>query len=595
LTLCFRPGHDAASVLKYQRHVTMEKPNGGRGPGWYDRLVDQVVPSSMSADELPRARLFVKAWIPVLPFCVLAGIWFASTASWGMVATLAAGFVLGLLMLAVLRATGKLSFAAHGSLLIGTLLFAGSGLTQTPPDPTAPTVVVVVPLLAAVVLGRRAGWTWLVLASAIVVGTLYLVSHGISLPYRDEFPLVTQTLNFVYAMIVVLVFAQSADQMRARVIEEQRTAARTKSRFLANISHEIRTPMHGVLGMTEELLGDQALHPAVKERIGVIQRSGQQMVTLINDLLDLSKIEAGKLTLVPTPTDLRQLVGDVAALFESLADKKRLSFVASYSDDVPAWITVDGVRLKQVLTNLVNNAVKFTDRGEVRVSVTRAETGLRFEVRDTGVGISPDALPRLFNAFEQGDPSTTRRYGGTGLGLALSKQLVSLLGGELTVASSPGHGSTFAFEVRLVPAVPPLERAVVPLRPSTSLEVLVVDDNPINRRVAEGLLHKAGYSSLGVTNGREALEALQRASFAAVLMDCHMPVMDGFEATEHIRRLPAPLAHTPVIALTASASSEDREACQRAGMNECLSKPVVFSELVRVLAEVTRRPSSGGA
>jgi CheY-like chemotaxis protein/transcriptional regulator with XRE-family HTH domain len=343
-----------------------------------------------------------------------------------------------------------------------------------------------------------------------------------------------------------------------------------QSTFLAQVGGNVRRLRVG-RKLTQERLA---------ELIGVNPRTVQ-------------KIEAGKLTLVPTPTDLRQLVGDVAALFESLADKKGLSFVASYSDDVPAWITVDGVRLKQVLTNLVNNAVKFTDRGEVRVSVTRAETGLRFEVRDTGVGISPDALPRLFNAFEQGDPSTTRRYGGTGLGLALSKQLVSLLGGELTVASSPGHGSTFAFEVRLVPAVPPLERAVVPLRPSTSLEVLVVDDNPINRRVAEGLLHKAGYSSLGVTNGREALEALQRASFAAVLMDCHMPVMDGFEATEHIRRLPAPLAHTPVIALTASASSEDREACQRAGMNECLSKPVAFS-CSRSRLTTRRRASSPG-
>jgi signal transduction histidine kinase/CheY-like chemotaxis protein len=570
-----------------------EEPNGGRGSGWYDRFVEQFVPRSMSADEMPRARLFVKAWVPVLPFCVLAGAWFASTRSWGMVAMLVAGFVLGLLMLAVLRSTGKLTLAAHGSLLIGTLLFAGSGLTQTPPDPTAPTVVTVIPLLAAFVLGRRAGWTWLVIASGIVVGTLYLVSHGVSLPYRDEFPLVTQTLNCVYAMIIVLVFAQSADQMRARVIDEQRAAARTKSRFLANISHEIRTPMHGVLGMTEELLGDEALQASVKERIGVIQRSGQQMVTLINDLLDLTKIEAGKLALIAAPIDLRQLVGDVAALFEPLADKKGLTFVVSLGDDVPGWITIDGVRLKQVLTNLVNNAVKFTERGEVRVSVTRAPAGLRFEVRDTGVGISPDALPRLFTAFEQGDASTTRRYGGTGLGLALSKQLVSLLGGELTVASSRGHGSTFAFEARLVPALPPAERAAVPLPPLTSLEVLVVDDNPINRRVAEGLLHKAGYSAISVTNGQEALEALQRAPFAAVLMDCHMPVMDGFEATEHIRRLPSPLAQTPVIALTASASSEDREACQRAGMNECLAKPVVFNELVRVLAEVTRRPLRG--
>ena len=569
--------------------MTQGEPNGGRAEGWYEHFVDRLLPSSMSADERPRARLFVKAWLPVLPFCLVSGAWFASTASWGMVLTLSVAFALGVTMLGLLRATGRLALVAHGSLLIGTLLFAGSGLTQTPPDPTAPTVVVVIPLAAAFVLGTRAGWIWLVIASGIVVAALVLVSHGVSLPYRDEFPLVTQTLNFVYAMIIVLVFAQSADQMRARMIDEQRAAARTKSRFLANISHEIRTPMHGVLGMTDELLDDAGLSAPTKERIAVIQRSGQQLVTLINDLLDLSKIEAGKLSLLPASTDLRQLVGDVEALFQPLADKKGLSFVAVVSGEAPRWVSVDGVRLKQVLTNLVNNAVKFTEAGEVRVSVTcvsAAPLRLAFEVRDTGVGIPPELLPRLFTAFEQGDPSTTRRYGGTGLGLALSKQLVALLGGTLTVVSMPGRGTTFAFELDVRVAEPPPERAPLPLPRSTPLDVLVVDDNPINRRVAEGLLQRAGYRVQSVTNGQEALDALQRTPFAAVLMDCHMPVMDGFEATERIRRLASPVAQTPVIALTASASSEDREACRRAGMNECLAKPVSYAELVRVLGEL---------
>ncbi|MDX2009100.1 MAG: ATP-binding protein [Myxococcaceae bacterium] len=573
--------------------MRQHEPSGSRAPGWYDGFVERLLPSSMSSDELPRARLFVKAWLPVLPFCLIAGAWFTTTASWGMVTTLSAAFVLGLGMLWLLRVTGRLNLVAHTSLLIGTLLFAGSGLTQTPPDPTAPTVVVVIPLAAAFVLGTRAGWAWLVIASGIVVGALFLVSLGVSLPYRDEFPLVTQTLNFVYAMIIVLVFAQSADQMRARVIEEQRAAARTKSRFLANISHEIRTPMHGVLGMTDELLGDDALPSSAKERIAVIQRSGQQLVTLINDLLDLSKIEAGKLSLLPTATDLRQLVGDVAALFEPLADKKGLAFVATVADDAPQWIAVDGVRLKQVLTNLVNNAVKFTEQGEVRLAVTCASNAplrLRFEVRDTGVGISRELLPRLFTAFEQGDPSTTRRYEGTGLGLALSKQLVALLGGQLTVISVPGRGATFGFELDVRGAEEPAERAWRPPALTTPLDVLVVDDNAVNRRVAEGLLQRAGYRVQSVTNGQEALDALQRTPFAAVLMDCHMPVMDGFEATERIRRLDSPLAQTPVIALTASASSEDREACRRAGMNECLAKPVSYSELVRVLGELSGPP-----
>ena len=555
----------------------------------YDRFVERFIPTGLSAEELHRARLFVTAWLPVFPFCVLAGGWFTLTHSWGMVATLFGGFWLGLLMLWLLKATRSLAIAAHGSLVVGSLLFAASGLTQTPPDPTAPTVLVVVPLSAAFVLGRRAGWVWLGLSIFIVTVTLVLVSRGVSLPYPDEQPVITQVLNFVYAMIVVLVFARSADQMRARVIEEQQAAAKTKSRFLANISHEIRTPMHGVLGMTEELLATHALAPELEERISIIQRSGHQMVALINDLLDLTKIEAGKLSLTPTPTDVREMVGDVAALFSSLAARKDLDFETVIAPAVPLWITTDPLRLKQVLTNLVSNAVKFTETGGVRLDVTVAKGELVFAVTDSGVGIDADVLPRLFNAFEQGDPSSTRRHGGTGLGLALSRQLVSLLGGSLTVESFKGRGSTFRISMPVVAATgndAPVTRPS-PL-PAQRLTVLVVDDNPINRRVAEGLLSRAGHDSKSVSNGQEALEALAATKIDAVLMDCHMPVMDGFEATERIRRLDSPRARTPIIAVTASASAEDREACQRAGMNGFLAKPVSFNELVEALAMVTR-------
>jgi two-component system, sensor histidine kinase len=506
-----------------------------------------------------------------------------------MVATLVAGFWLGLLMLWLLKSTRSLPLSAHGSLLVGSLLFAMSGLTQTPPDPTAPTVLVVIPLAAAFVLDRRAGWLWLGLSIVIVTVTLVLVSRGVSLPYRDEQPVVTQVLNFVYATLVVLVFARSVDQMRARVIEEQQAAAKTKSRFLANIGHEIRTPMHGVLGMTEDLLSTHDLTPELEERLAVIQRSGHQMVSLINDLLDLTKIDAGKLSLTPTPTDVRQVVGDVAALFSPLAARKELDFRTTIDPAVPARISTDTLRLKQVLTNLVSNAVKFTQAGRVSLGVRLVHGLMEFEVTDTGVGIDTDVLPRLFTAFEQGDPSSTRQHGGTGLGLALSRQLVSLLGGSLTVESTKGRGSTFRVSLPVVAANEAEAPAAQPSpRPAARLMVLVVDDNPINRRVAEMLLNRAGHDAKSVSNGQEALDAVAATPIDAVLMDCHMPVMDGFEATERIRRLDSPRAAMPIIAVTASASVEDREACQRAGMNGFLAKPVSFNELVEALATITR-------
>lgn len=533
----------------------------------------------------------VTAWLPVFPFCVLTASYFAVTESWGMVATLLAAFVLGVAMLAVLRRTKRTAMPAHGSLVFGSLLFAASGLTQTPPDPTAPSVLVVIPLAASLVFNPKVAWAYLGFCAALVVVTLAAVSQGFALPYRDAVPVVTQALNFIYAMTIVLVFSRAADQMRLRVIEEQQASARTKSRFLANISHEIRTPMHGVLGMTDELLAND-LPPEARERISVIQRSGQHMVSLINDLLDLTKIEAGKLTLAPSPTDLRELVSDVSALFAPLAARKGLSFTSAVDDDVPTWVSVDGARLKQVLTNLVSNAVKFTERGGVtlRLGVTSLEPLLvRFEVADSGVGISPEVVPRLFTAFEQGDPSTTRKHGGTGLGLALSRQLVGLLRGSLEIESTQGKGSRFFFSLPM-PLSRPRELPSPPLGISlhVPLTVLVVDDNAVNRRVAEGLLQRAGYSVRTVTNGQEALEAIVAAPVDAVLMDCHMPVMDGFEATERIRKLDSPRSRTPIIALTASASTEDREACHRAGMNDCLAKPVSYNDLIRAIATVTQ-------
>jgi CheY-like chemotaxis protein len=263
---------------------------------------------------------------------------------------------------------------------------------------------------------------------------------------------------------------------------------------------------------------------------------------------------------------------------------------------VPRYVLGDGLRLRQVLANLVGNAVKFTTGGSVTVSVVAREGALRFEVADTGVGISPEVQDRLFQPFQQGDASTTRRFGGTGLGLALARELVTLMEGRIGLASTPGSGSIFWFEVPLAPseAPPPLAAPASPdLPPPPGSRLLVVDDNEINLTVARALLERAGCQVDVARDGQQALEAVARTPYALVLMDCQMPVLDGFEATRRIRQLPGAAGRTPVVALTASAMSEELAACRAAGMDDCLTKPFGWDQLQRLLA--TWLPREPGA
>jgi CheY-like chemotaxis protein/anti-sigma regulatory factor (Ser/Thr protein kinase) len=248
------------------------------------------------------------------------------------------------------------------------------------------------------------------------------------------------------------------------------------------------------------------------------------------------------------------------------------------------------MRLRQVLANLASNAVKFTERGGVTVEVRRDHDDFTFVVSDTGIGIAPAALQRLFSPFTQADTGTTRRFGGTGLGLVLSRELVTLMGGVLSIESEPGRGTRMAFTIKLPASVGALlaqePLAPAPQQVATALPVLVVDDNPINLRVACGLVEKAGYRTLTAKNGAEALELVQREEVCLVLMDCHMPVMDGFEATEKIRQLDSEIALVPVVALTASAMPDELERCRQAGMNDCLVKPVTLEQVKRTLHQV---------
>jgi signal transduction histidine kinase len=371
-----------------------------------------------------------------------------------------------------------------------------------------------------------------------------------------------------------------------------------KSAFLSNMSHEIRTPMNGILGMAN-LLRREGVTPAQAARLDKIDTAAQHLLAIINDILDISKIEAGKFVLEEVPVVIDSLLGNVASILSERARACNIKLLIE-SDPMPENLAGDATRLQQALLNYATNAVKFTEQGTVTLRVlNQAETAdsvlLRFEVQDTGIGITFEAMGRLFSAFEQADNSMTRKYGGTGLGLAITKRLAELMGGEAGVDSTPGVGSTFWFTARLKkgdeaamiqPVVNAAAESIVRLRYRGS-RILVVDDEPMNREVAQLLLEVAGLQVDTAQDGGEAIALARSTPYAAILMDMQMPKVDGLEATRQIRQMPG-YQETPIIAMTANAFAEDKERCFAAGMNDFLGKPFVpaalFTTLLRSLS-----------
>jgi len=375
---------------------------------------------------------------------------------------------------------------------------------------------------------------------------------------------------------------------------EAESSARSKSDFLATMSHEMRTPLNGIIGMTSVLLSRQ-LGELERDYVETIRQAGESLRAIVDDVLDLSKIEAGKLRLDRCDFELARAVTDAVQIVHSVAAQKPLQLIIKNESELPTWVRGDITRIRQILLNFLSNAIKFTEQGSIEIR-TRAETfeggecELLFSVRDEGIGLTEEQQRKLFQPFSQAEDSTARKYGGTGLGLAICKRLAELMGGQIGVSSQAGHGSLFWFTVRVQIAEPaalpsePDKPAINALAEPKNVRILLVEDNKINQKVAQLMLKNLGYPVDVAPNGADALTALDCRHYDLVLMDCMMPEMDGFEATRRLRSIAGRTRSMPIIAMTASAFDDDRVACLKAGMNDFISKPVCEADLGAKLA-----------
>ncbi len=524
---------------------------------------------------------------------------------------------------------GRLEFAGN-ALVLGTLIpvltVAFSKVEYAQPMAGAVQLLgfSVVYLLVAVIFASRP----VAFAGLVIVGISQVAFHQLAFDQPDASAatilrdgLITTAFIFGLGLILTRIVEvsqarsteaqrrsrETANDLERLVVERTREleaatlaatlASGAKSDFLANVSHEIRTPLNGIVASTDLLLREPGLPPAAITYAHLIAESGSLLSHLIGDVLDFSKIEADRLELEIQPLTLRRVIDDVATLASTRAEGDRASLRVQIQPTLPEHHLGDELRLRQILLNLISNALKFTpDDGTVDLVVSAPDpagdpTPLRFEVRDTGIGMDEPTRARVFERFTQADNSTTRRYGGTGLGLAISARLVKMMGGQLEVVSAVAKGSTFSFTVSLPvsPVGPAGINQPLPLSSALGLRVLVAEDNPINQKILASQLAKLGCSCVLAANGEDALAALDQAPLPdVILMDCHMPGLDGWEATTRIRSDIQPdtdperaacRRSLPIIALTAVARSEDRARCFASGMSGFLSKPIQLAEL----------------